>query len=146
MFNKNGLMWTKALGAVATTCWVAASANANEPFPSKSIRIVVPSAAGGSLDVATRLIAQKMSEQLGQPVIVDNRPGGDSILGVRLVKNSPADGYTLLAHTSTLTSMPALKLNPGFDVLKDFTPIGPAQRAPNILAVSGELPLAPCPN
>ncbi|EYS97672.1 hypothetical protein CF68_07870 [Cupriavidus sp. SK-4] len=108
MYKKNGLTWTKALGAVATTWWVAASAYANEPIPSKTIRIVVPSAAGGSLDVSTRLLAQKMSERLGRPVIVDNRPGGDSILGVRVVKDSLADGYTLLAHTSTLTSMPAL--------------------------------------
>ena len=118
---------------------LAAGANAQELFPSRPVKIIVPSAPGGALDLAARLIAQKMGDKLGQSVIVDNRPGADSVLGIRLVKDAQPDGYTLLAHTSTMTALPAFKLTPGFDLLKDFAPIGPAQRSPNVIAVSSEL-------
>lgn len=114
-------------------------AQAQDAFPSRPVRIIVPSAPGGALDLAARVLAQKMGDKLGQSVIVDNRPGADSVLGIRLVKDAPADGYTILAHTSTMTALPAFKLNPGFDLVKDFAPIGPAQRSPNVIAVSAEL-------
>jgi tripartite-type tricarboxylate transporter receptor subunit TctC len=115
------------------------AASAQDSFPSKTLRIVVPSAPGGALDLGARLIAQKMGERLGQSVIVDNRPGADSLLGTRLVKNAPPDGYTLLAHTSTLTLLPSFKANLDVDVLRDFAPIGPAQRSPSVIAVGAEM-------
>ncbi|HYF17674.1 MAG TPA: tripartite tricarboxylate transporter substrate binding protein [Ramlibacter sp.] len=114
-------------------------ASAQDTFPNRPVRIIVPSAPGGALDLAARLVAQRMADKLGQSVVVDNRPGADSLLGIRLVKDAPPDGYTILAHTSTMTALPAFKLNPGFDLLKDFLPIGPAQRSPNVIAVSADL-------
>jgi tripartite-type tricarboxylate transporter receptor subunit TctC len=125
--------------ALAVAGGLPAAAHAQDTFPTRPVRIIVPSAPGGALDLAARLVAQKMGDKLGQSVIVDNRPGADSVLGIRLVKDAPADGYTILAHTSTMTALPAFKLNPGFDLQKDFAPIGPAQRSPNVIAVSSEL-------
>jgi tripartite-type tricarboxylate transporter receptor subunit TctC len=137
-FNHRGLL---AVGALIVAGGLPAGSYAQDGFPNRLVRIIVPSAAGGALDIAARLVAQKMGEKLGQTVIVENRPGADSVLGIRLVKDAPADGYTILAHTSTITALPAFKLNAGFDLLKDFAPIGPAQRQPNLLAVSSELPV-----
>jgi tripartite-type tricarboxylate transporter receptor subunit TctC len=102
----------------------AVAAIAADDFPNKPVRIVVPAAPGGSLDVTTRLIAQKMTEKLGQPVIVDNRPGGDTLLGTRLAKDAPADGYTMLAQANGFTLLPYIKTDPGYDPVKDFTGLG----------------------
>ncbi|MDO9437058.1 tripartite tricarboxylate transporter substrate binding protein [Hydrogenophaga sp.] len=113
---------------------------AADTYPSKPIRIVVPSAAGGALDVTARLLAQKMTVTLGQSVIIDNRPGAESLLGVRYAKGVPADGYTLLAHSNAFAAAPALKLEPGYDPVKDFVAIGPLMRAPQLLYVGPEVP------
>ncbi|WP_035883417.1 Bug family tripartite tricarboxylate transporter substrate binding protein [Cupriavidus metallidurans] len=113
---------------------------AAETFPSKVIRIVVPAAAGGSLDVIARLVAQKMGEKLGQTVIVENRAGGDTLVGTRYVKDSPADGYTLLAQANGFTVLPSLKQDAGYDPLRDFTGIGLMARSPMIMLVSPDNP------
>src|SRR5437870_3513691 len=133
----------KVVRALCAVVWVllgASFASAAEPYPTRPVRIVVPTAAGGATDITTRLVAQKMSEKLGQPVIVDNRPGGETLLGTRLVKSAPADGYTILAQASTFTALPALKLDPSYDPLKDFTAIGPMLRAPQIMYVGADQP------
>lgn len=130
-----------AAAALTLTFALPGPTRANDAFPSRPIRLVVPSAPGGALDVNARLLALKMGERLGQPVVVDNKPGADSLLGTRLAKDAPADGYTLVAHTSTLTALPALKTATGFDLAKDFIPIGPMLRAPQLMVVSGEQPM-----
>lgn len=112
------------------------SAMAADPFPSKTIRIVVPAVAGGLADVTARQIALKMSEKLGQPVIVDNKPGADTLLGTRLVKDAPADGYTILLQGDGITLYPSLKKEPGYDFEKDFTAVGGIFRMP-LLMVQG---------
>jgi tripartite-type tricarboxylate transporter receptor subunit TctC len=112
---------------------------AAQAYPSRPIRFIVPSAPGGALDLTTRLVAQKMSEKLGQAVIVDNRPGGDTLIGTRGAKAAPADGYTVLATATTYAMLPLTKADPGFD-LKDFTGVGFMTRSPLLLNVGAGQP------
>lgn len=71
-----------------------------------------------------------MSENLGRPVIIENKPGADGLLGIRYVKSAPPDGYTLLATANTIAILPSVKVSPGYDLLKDFSAIGPMVRVP----------------
>jgi len=118
---------------------VAASFGASlamaQDFPTKPIRIIVPAAAGGGLDASSRLIGQKMAEKLGQQVIIDNRPGADTMLGTRLAKDVPADGYTILGQANGLTLLPYVRKDPGFDPMKDCTGLGMMLTAPMVLEV-----------
>ena len=101
-------------------------ASAQADYPTRPIKIVVPYTAGGNVDITARVISKKLSEQLGQQVIVENRPGASTIIGSQSVAKSPPDGYTLLV-TGTITS--AHTMNPGlfanlpYDTNKDFAPI-----------------------
>jgi tripartite-type tricarboxylate transporter receptor subunit TctC len=130
----------RCLTAAALSTLVTAPVLASDPYPTRPIRIVVNSAAGALLDVTTRAVAQKMSETLGQPIIIDNRPGADGQLGIRYLKTVPADGYTILASANTIAQLPALKLDPGYDLAKDFVGVGMMTRAPLILVSSTSLP------
>lgn len=115
---------------------------AETSFPTKPIRIIVPYLAGGSTDVSARLVAGKMEEYLGQTVIVENRPGGDSLIGTRAVASARPDGYTLLVTADSFSLLPALKNNLGYDSMKDFIGIGPIVSAPLIMNVPGDLPVS----
>jgi tripartite-type tricarboxylate transporter receptor subunit TctC len=100
--------------------------NAQEKFPNKPIKLVVPYAPGAITDTAARIIAEHMSNALGQPVVVDNRGGAGTRIGMQLVATSPADGYTLLYMNSiTHGTMPAMSKSLAFDPVKDFAPIAP---------------------
>lgn len=115
------------------------SVPASESFPSKPIRIVVPSGAGGALDIITRIVADKMGEKLKQTVIVENRNGAEAQIGTRYVKNARADGYTILAQAEGFTATPLLRPGAGYEPIKDFTGIGMMLRAPQLMYVgSGE--------
>lgn len=129
-------------GLCATVLALAgvSSAVAADPFPTKPIRLVVPSSPGGLADVSARQVALKMSETLGQPVIVDNKPGAATLLGTRLVKEAPADGYTILLQSTALTVSPALKKDPGYDLEKDFTAVGAIVRLPFLMVVPASSP------
>lgn len=109
-------------------------------YPNKTIRIIVPVTPGGAMDISARLVALKMSEKLGQSIVVENRPGGDTVLATRLVKDLPADGYTILAQSNPFSTQPALKKDPGYDPLKDFIPLGPIIRGPVIIEQSADQP------
>src|SRR4030095_10820477 len=102
----------------AITLLIATGAMAQ--YPNRAIRIVVPLAPGGNVDIVARSLAQSLVESLGQQVIVDNRPGASSLVGTQLVAKSPPDGYTLLAMANTFATVPSLMANPGYDPLKDF--------------------------
>jgi tripartite-type tricarboxylate transporter receptor subunit TctC len=129
-------MLMRGLAACVLCLAASLTAAAADQYPVKPIRIIVPVPPGGSIDITARLVAIKMSEKLGgQTIIVENRPGGDTTLGTRLVKEAPADGYTILATSNPFSTTPALKLDPGYDPLKDFTPIGPMLRGPIIIEV-----------
>jgi tripartite-type tricarboxylate transporter receptor subunit TctC len=93
-------------------------------YPSKSIRLVVPFPPGGTADVVGRILAQPVGQMLGQPIVVDNRAGGDGAVAATLVMNAPADGYTIFfASNSPMSAVPTLHRNPPYDPRTDFTPI-----------------------
>lgn len=124
-----------ALGAVA-----AGPVLAQDAWPSRPLRIVVPFPPGGSADAAARLLAPKLAEKLGQQVIVENRPGAGGALAVGQVAKSTPDGYTLvLAAAGGLTISPNLNPSIGYDPLADLTPITGFARIPFVLVASSEL-------
>ena len=133
----NKRTFTAALGAtLALLAWPVAA----QTYPSKPIRIVVPFPAGGTSDVLARLIGQKMTENWGQPVVVDNKPGSSGNLGADMVAKSVPDGHTLvLMDVGNLTIAPALYKLP-FQVEKDFAPVAMVAYSPHLLVVSTKVP------
>ena len=111
---------------------MSALAAAADTYPSKPIRIIVYVGPGTLVDVTARVVAEKLAEKLGQPVVVENMAGAGGLLGIRQVKNAPADGYTLLAATNTVAMAPVLTASPGYE-LKDFTAVGGMNRAPFVM-------------
>ena len=112
-----------------------------ESFPSKPLRIVVPFPPGGGADILGRLVSQHMSESFGQPVIIDNRPGAGSMIGVEAVMKLPADGYTLLIAVTGFVINPTLYHKVNYDPLRDFTPVSLGIRFPYLLVVHPSLPV-----
>jgi tripartite-type tricarboxylate transporter receptor subunit TctC len=106
------------------------------------VRIIVPFAPGGSADVYGRFIAQKLQEATGQSFIVDNRPGGGSVIGTDAVAKSPADGYTLLLMSNTQTVNESLIPNKPFQLMRDFVPVAPINASDLVLVVKAGLPAA----
>ena len=110
-----------------------------QTYPNRTIRIIVPFPAGGPTDIVSRVIAQKMSEDWGQPVVVENRPGADTVIGAMQVAKAAPDGYTLLAAMDTTMVMnPATKTNLPYDPFKDFTSITLAAKNTSLLTVRAE--------
>ena len=109
-------------------------------FPDRPIRIVVPYPPGGSTDPVARLIAADMQARLGQPVIVDNRSGGAGSIGTEFVARAPADGYTILFHTSVITTDPSFKRNVTYDVARDLFPLAQVATGPYLVVTNNELP------
>jgi len=110
------------LASVMVGVGISAAAAA-QSFPSKPIRIVVPFPAGGTVDVLGRMVGAKMTESLGQPVLVDNRPGAGAIIGTDLVAKSAPDGHTMLLIPNALAIIPALYRKAPFDATKDFAAV-----------------------
>ena len=127
--------------ASAATLAISAGAlpvQAQSEFPTKTIRIVVSVAAGGATDLAARRVSEKMGQYLGQPVIVENRPGAGTVLGLRAVLAAPADGYTIAAHSSTLNMLQHTVKDLGFDSRTDFTPVGIMGLQSSVVSVGGK--------
>src|SRR5262245_21005752 len=111
-----------------------------QTYPSKPVRLIVADAAGGAPDQLGRALAQKLSESLGQQVIVDNRPGAAGALGADVAAKSPADGYTLLLTTTTIYAiLPSLKKDLTYDPVRDFAPISRIATSSNVLVVNASL-------
>ncbi len=121
-------------------CALAAGAALAQPYPARPVRIVVPLAPGGNLDIVARAVAQQIGGGLGQQVIVENRPGSSSLVGTQFVAKSAPDGYTLLAMANTFASVPLLVANPGYDPLRDFTGVTQTCAVPQLLVVNPSLP------
>lgn len=126
---------------LATSCLFFPEARA-EPYPSKPVRFIVPFAPGGTADVLTRAVAQKLGHRLGQPVIVENRPGASTAIGAKHAAMAPPDGYTILYGGVSSQVMNPLINRVDFDPVKDFTPISLVNSLPLVLVVHPSLPAA----
>lgn len=125
--------------AVSAGSLISARAGA-QSYPSKPVRMVIPFPPGGSLDITMRVIAPKMSEIIGQNMILDSRPGADGNIGTEIVARSPADGYTVLINAVPLTVSPALRSKLPFDVNKDFIPVSLLTASPHVLVAHPSVP------
>jgi tripartite-type tricarboxylate transporter receptor subunit TctC len=131
----------RAFLVLAAACVLAAPASAADPYPSRPVRIVVPFPAGGPADALARMVGDKLQAALGQPVVVDNRPGAGGNIGLELVAKSPPDGHTLaLAPAGNLTVNPSLYRNVPYDVSRDFAPVTVIAAVPNVLVVNAQVP------
>jgi len=121
-------------------CALAASTAVAQPYPTKPVRVVVAFAVGGFADGVARLIGLKLSERLGQPVVVDNRGGAGGNIATRIVAAAPSDGYTLLVNTAAISINASLYRNPGFDIYQDFVPVALTGSTPGLFAVHASNP------
>ena len=140
MKTKSSRLFAISLGA-ALFCAAVATAQAQQSYPIRPIRLVVPSSPGGGTDITARIMAPKLGEALGQQVVVENRPGAGTMIGGEVVARSAPDGYTLLMGISTLAINPAMYRKMPYDALKDFAPISQAVSLPNILVTHPSLPV-----
>jgi tripartite-type tricarboxylate transporter receptor subunit TctC len=127
--------------ALAFAGFGAAAAYAQaQDYPTRPIRVVVAVAAGGPTDILARMVGQKLTEQWGPPVIVDNRPGGGQVIGTDIVAKAAPDGYTLLMGTNTFAVNPALFKSLPYDSLRDLTPISLVAEVPLMLVINPSVP------
>ena len=143
-FIKQGSKQRRAIGlACATVCALfacsSALAQASGGYPNKPIKLVVPYPPGGPTDIVARVVAQKLSEQLGQSIIIDNRPGAGANLGAEAVARSPADGYTLMVATTAHAINPALFSKLNYSITKDFAPISQLTAGPLVIVATPNL-------
>src|SRR6187549_452313 len=123
----------------AALALLALAFGAGAQYPNKPIRLVVPFAPGGTSEIVARSVAQELTTQLGQSVYVENKAGGAGTIAMGDVKNSPADGYTIvLGHVGTLAVNPYAMKNHPYDVDKDFIPVALLARVPNVFVVNAE--------
>jgi tripartite-type tricarboxylate transporter receptor subunit TctC len=136
-------MIKKIIYCVAAIVLLAFSGGAfAQDYPNQPIRIIVPYTAGGSSDFVGRTVATKMQENMNHPVVVENRPGGNAVIGTELVAKARPDGYTLLlGGSSALSANPALYNNLPYDTLKDFAPLTNAVVSPIVVVVHPSVPV-----
>jgi tripartite-type tricarboxylate transporter receptor subunit TctC len=136
-FTRRAVSKALLLGcASAAAPWVGAQ----DAFPSRPVKIIVPTVPGGNLDAVARVIAERLTASFGQPVIVENRTGASSSIGTRFVGQSPADGYTILMMGNTFASTPAIMPGAGYDPVKDFAGVTMIARLPELLVVPANSP------
>jgi tripartite-type tricarboxylate transporter receptor subunit TctC len=120
----------------------AVSLAAAQPYPEKPIRVIVGLAPGGATDIMARTLAPALSDDLGQPVVIDNRPGAAGSIGAAIAAKAPPDGYTLFIASSSFTANAVLQQNQSFDPLRDFEPITNIASAPFLLVARPSLPVS----
>lgn len=138
MTNRRRMLRSLALGAMLCVAALPALA---QNYPQRSVRIIVPAAAGGVLDLTARVIGQHLSDKLGQQFIVENRPGAGGVVGVTAALGAAADGYTLLvAHSGEMAINPALMRDLPYQPQRDFEPVAPGMRTPLLWAANAASP------
>ena len=131
----------KRLLIAAATVFAVASATAQAAYPSKVIKIIVPFTAGSATDIMARIVGEKLTTSMGQPVVVENRPGAGGTLGASQVAKSEPDGYTLLVVSTGHVVNPALYANLNYDTLGDFVGVSPLAAVPSVLVVGAGSPI-----
>jgi tripartite-type tricarboxylate transporter receptor subunit TctC len=139
MKTSNALRRALLAAGVAIVAVLAPAAHA-QSYPSKPIRIVVPFSAGGGVDTLARLVGQRLSEQVGQPVLIENKPGAGGNIATGFVASAPADGYTILIGANGLAANTTLYPNQPFEVLRDFAPVGYIGASPMIMVAAPSFP------
>jgi len=139
-------MWKAALNLAAVFSFAAIAFPGEGmaqggSFPDRPIKFIVPYGPGGTVDPTARILASRASEILGQPVVVENKPGAAGSIGTEFVVRAPADGYTVLIHTNIVASEPGLKPNLTYNFLKDMTPLLLIDETPFVLLVHPSLPV-----
>ena len=134
--SKRQLFAATALGALAL-CGLSAHA---QDFPTKPLKMVIPFPPGGAGDITTRILADTMSKGLGQPVIVDNRPGAGAVTGYEFAARAPGDGYTILVVFPSFVINPAIRTGLSYDPIKDFEAVGQAMWLPMAITVGLNVP------
>jgi tripartite-type tricarboxylate transporter receptor subunit TctC len=134
------LKFSAAVAGVLALLISAQSAIAQPAYPTKPIRFIVPFPPGGSTDPMARLAATKLSERWGQSIVVDNRPGGNTIIGTEAVAKAPRDGYTILLASSSLLTTPSLIRHLPYDVIRDFTGVATIATSRFVLVVPPSVP------
>jgi len=135
-------MKRRSLLALGAGVPLIGAARAQNGYPNRPIRLVVGYSAGGGNDLIARIVAAKLHDKLGQPVVVDNKPGAQSIIAAEIVAKAPPDGYTLLvAPSGPMTINPAVYSKLSYDPLRDFAPISLLAEFPLLLAVGAEQPV-----
>jgi tripartite-type tricarboxylate transporter receptor subunit TctC len=124
----------------ALLLWLAATLAHAQAYPNRPVKIIVPFGAGGPADIYARFLGQRLQEPLGQPFVVENRPGGGSVLGTDAVAKSPADGYTLLLMSNTHTVNETLIPKKPFELLRDLAPVAPINYSDLLLVVHPSVP------
>jgi tripartite-type tricarboxylate transporter receptor subunit TctC len=114
---------------------------AAQPYPARPVRLVVPSSPGGTSDILGRLLAQRLGETLGQPVVVENRPGASSVIGADFVAKSAPDGHTVLISPAALTINPHVYAKMPFDTRRDLAPVSQLVQTGNLLTAHPSLPV-----
>jgi tripartite-type tricarboxylate transporter receptor subunit TctC len=138
--SKTPALRRRALLGLAAAAALPLSVRAQSAWPDRPVRIIVPVAPGGSLDILGRVFARQLTGSLGQAVVAENHPGAGSNLAFELVARARPDGLTLLVGSDPLTINPSLYRRPGFDPVRDFAPIAELVRAPQVLVVRNALP------
>lgn len=133
-----GLGGTLVTGALVAL--MAAPAMA-QTWPARPVKMIIPFPPGGTLDTVGRLLAQKLGDQLGQPFVVENRPGGNGSIGSDLVAKAQPDGYTMLFNASTFVTAPMTMSQIPYNVIRDFTPVALVAKAPLSVAINPKLPV-----
>jgi len=133
------MLFTRILAAAALG--LSALGAAAQGYPARPVRVIIPFPPGGTLDTLGRSLAQKLAEQMGQPFIVENKPGGNGVIGADQVAKAQADGYTLLFNASTFVSAPMTMKSTPYSVVKDFQPIALVAKAPLSVAINKNLPI-----
>src|SRR5215472_5332310 len=138
-------MSRKGISAIAVAILVLVAPALAQPksqdYPQRAVTIVAAVAPGGGIDTIARVFADKLRDRLGQPVVVENRPGAGGMLGADFAAKSPPDGYTLLMTTTAEALTKWLQRNVPYDVVKDFAPIAELAQAPMLLLVDPQLPV-----
>jgi tripartite-type tricarboxylate transporter receptor subunit TctC len=126
-----------AVVAIAMSLFAATTARADD-WPARPIRVIVPLSPGSAADVVPRIVFEQVSAQIGQPIVIENRPGASGTIGANVVANANPDGYTLLAHSSAHVIAKATVASIPYDPIADFTAVAPLGNLPNVLVIAPE--------